>query len=480
MASSRNPHHRWLKRLPVAIAYLFTWLTIPHVLLHKKRPSSALAWVWSIIALPFIGPLAYWAFGADRMRRKRLRKAKRLGLMQSPGQRSLDRQLEQFSPRKSELVRTLEVINQVPASTATKVELLIDAAEFYPALRAAIDSAKHHIHIEFFIWRDDEVGADFLQALVRAARRGVEVRLLLDQIGCFGVGRSIFRPLVQAGGHFSWFYSLPFWRHSRFMNLRNHRKLQIIDGEVAFVGGMNMGREHIYGSAELGPWRDAQLLVQGNVVRQLQRLFAEDWFFATDQRFGGELFYPQPAPDEPRIVQPISGGPDIPREPIPKSILALLTSARKRVWMTTGYFAPNQFLLTALQLCAARGVDVRLLISAKTDHWYTVKVGRGYYEDLLAWGVRVFEFEEGINHKKITLLDDEWLVVGSANSDNRSMRLNFELNLLAHAPTEARRLEEILLHEFTLSREIDRAQFLRRPFLERLGEAALRPLAPLM
>lgn len=480
MSLTRNNRNRWLKRLPVAIAYLFTWLTIPHVLLHKKRPASALAWVWSIIALPFIGPLAYWAFGADRVQRKRLRKARRLGLMQSPGQRTLEPELENISPREAEVIHTLTVINQVPASTASRVQLLVDAAEFYPALLAAIDAAKHHVHVEFFIWRDDEVSAVFLEALVRAARRGVEVRLLLDQIGCFAVGRSTFRPLIKAGGHFSWFYSLPLRRHSRFMNLRNHRKVQIIDGERAFVGGMNMGREHIHGSREWGPWRDAQLLVEGNVVRQLQRLFAEDWFFATDQRFGGDLFYPAPANAEPRIVQVIAGGPDIPREPIAKSILTLLTSARKRLWMTTGYFAPNQFLLTGLQLCAARGVDVRLLISAKSDHWYTVKVGRGYYEDLLAWGVRVFEYDEGINHKKIMLVDEDWLMVGSANSDNRSMRLNFELNLFAHAPSEAKRAEALLLKEFTLSREIDRAEFSKRPFLQRLGEAALRPFAPMM
>src|SRR5207248_3346056 len=119
-----------------------------------------------------------------------------------------------------------------------------DAAEFYPALMTAIEAARHHIHIEFFIWRDDECGHAFLEALMRAARRGVEVRLLLDQIGCIAVSKSVFRPLSEAGGHFSWFYSLPFWRHSRFMNLRNHRKLQIFDGEMAFVGGMNMGNEN--------------------------------------------------------------------------------------------------------------------------------------------------------------------------------------------------------------------------------------------
>jgi cardiolipin synthase len=179
-------------------------------------------------------------------------------------------------------------------------------------------------------------------------------------------------------------------------------------------------------------------------------------------------------------VQVIAGGPDVPREPIPKSILALLGAARNRVWLTTGYFVPNQLFLTALQLCAARGIDVRVLVSEKSDHRSLVEIGRSYYEDLLEWGVRVFEFSAGVNHKKSMLLDEDWLMVGSANSDNRSMRLNFELNLLAHDPVQARKLEELLLEEFRQSKEMKLETFRRRPLSRRLLEAALRPLAPLL
>jgi len=286
--------------------------------------------------------------------------------------------------------------------------------------------------------------------------------------------------LTEAGGHFSWFYSLPLWRHSRFMNLRNHRKLQIIDGDIAFVGGMNVGREHLYGYPSTGPWRDAQLLVEGSAVRYLQRIFAEDWFFATDERVSGGEYFPRNGAKEEHILQIISGGPDLPREPLPKSMLSVLTGARHRVWLTTGYFVPTQNFLTGLQLCAARGVDVRLLVSEKSDHPFLVQVGRSFYEDLLEWGVRVFEYTKGINHKKAMLLDDDWLMIGSANSDNRSMRLNFELNLLAYAPEQAARLEEVLRREFEESVEIHFKHFRNRPFSRRLLEAALRPLAPML
>lgn len=465
----------------LTIAYLLTWLAIPHVLLARKRPTATLAWVWSIIGLPFIGPIAYFMFGADRMQRKRLRKAARLGLVRPRTTVRAREKIEEVSQRKTELIQTLTNINQIPPSSADDVELLIDSEQFYPALKEQIAKAQHHIHVEFFIWREDEIGREFLDCLVAAAQRGVRVRLLLDQIGCFGVSKSFFAPLIKAGGRFSWFYSLPFWRHSRFMNLRNHRKLQIFDGQIAFVGGMNIGREYAGMDPDLGAWRDAQMRVEGPIVSYLQELFAEDWFFASNEIFTGQdYFRKQRSECDGHVVQVIAGGPDLPREPIPKSIMALLGAAKKRVWLTTGYFVPNQLFLTALQLCAARGVDVRLLVSEKSDHRYLVEIGRSYYEDLLQWGVRVFEYSEGINHKKAMLLDEGWLMIGSANSDNRSMRLNFELNLLAHAPEEAAKLETLLLREFSMSKEIKLDSFAQRPFSRRLLEAALRPLAPLL
>ena len=466
---------RQKKRSTLFAAYLMTWSAIPHVLFSRKRPVSTLAWVWSIIALPFAGPLAYFMFGADRMQRKRLKKAARLGVLHRRTSGHKPDAARDFSARKQELLQVLGAVNQIPTATARRVQLLVDAVQFYPELECRIAAARHHIHVEFFIWRDDEIGKRFLGLLTDAARRGVKVRLLLDQFGCLGMRKSVFAPLVEAGGHFSWFYSLPLWRHSRFMNLRNHRKLQIIDGAAAFVGGMNIGREYLLGYQKTGPWRDAQMLVEGSVVRNLQQIFAEDWFFATDERFSGHDYYPGHAGAEPHILQVISGGPDLPREPVPKSMLALLSAARTRVWMTTGYFVPTQLFLTGLQLCAARGIDVRLLISEKSDHPYLVQIGRSFYEELLEWGVRVFEYNSGINHKKTMLLDEEWLMVGSANSDNRSMRLNFELNVLAHAPEQAAELAQLLTREFDESTEIKLEEFRNRPFRRRLLEAALRP-----
>ncbi len=466
--------------IAVVCGYLLTLLAIPHVLLSAKRPAATLAWVWSILLFPFVGALAYFAIGTERIKRRRLRRvaARRLAdRNESPRARS---EFESAPPHTQALLRGLATINRIALSTTDRADLLINAAEFYPRLLEAIRGARHHIHIEFFIWRDDAQGIRFRDALADAARRGVEVRLLLDQIGCWKTNRDFFQPLIDAGGQFAWFYSVPFGRHFRFMNLRNHRKLQIIDGSVAFVGGMNIGNEYACPPGDPEYWRDAQLELGGSVVTHLQDCFATDWIFATAQRLDDPKYYPDHDSTGGPLCQVIAGGPDQPREPIPKSLVAVLNSAQKRVWMATGYFAPDLLLLSALQLCAARGVEVKLLVSEKSDHRFLVEVGRSYYEELLQFGVRVFEYSVGINHAKAMLLDDAWVMVGSANSDNRSMRLNFELNVLVQSPDASRELEKMLGDDFAASREITLRDFMHRPFHRRLLEAALRPLAPLL
>jgi len=464
----------------LVVSYLLTWLAIPHVLLSSKRPASTLAWVWAILLFPFVGTAFYFAIGTDHFKRRRLRYIARQALPAHDETPHAQSTLASTPPHTQALLRGLAAINRIPPATTNCADLLVDAAEFYPRLLDAIRSAQHHVHVEFFIWRNDACGREFRDALAAAARRGVQVRLLLDQIGCIGISRRFFQPLVEAGGQFSWFYALPFGSHIRLANLRNHRKLQIIDGRIAFVGGMNIGEEYAKPPGHPEYWRDAQLELGGAVLTQLQESFATDWLFATRERLDAAAYYPVHDAAGGQLCQVIAGGPDLPREPIPKSLVALLNAAQKRVWIATGYFAPDLLLLAAMQLCAARGVEVRVLISEKSDHPLLVHVGRSYYEELLRFGVRVFEYSAGINHAKAILLDEDWVMVGSANSDNRSMRLNFELNVLVQSPAAAAELERMMEEDFAASREISLRGFLPRPLGRRLLEAALRPLAPLL
>jgi cardiolipin synthase len=469
------------------LGYFASWAFIPHLLLLKKRPAATLAWLWAILFIPLFGAAAYFLIGTDRLKRLRLKRrnlfSARASRQQPPAGATDEAtgQLLQALPRRDrQFLQLLSRINQLPVSSTHDLRLLRNAAEFYPALEQRIREAVHHIHLEFYIWQGDETGARFLKLLTGAARRGVVVRLLLDGVGSHGLALEQLADYRQAGGHFSWFQSLDPRRLRFFMNLRNHRKLQIIDGRVAFVGGMNIGCEQEAGAESPGQWRDVQVEATGSVASELQEVFADDWFFATGEKISEAAFFPvHPAPPR-HLVHVVLGGPDRRNEPISKSIVSLLNEAGDRVWIATGYFVPDDVALAALELAASRGVDVRLLVSAKSDHPWLVHVARSYYGELLAAGVHIFEYSAGIHHAKLALADDQWAMIGSANLDYRSMRLNFELNLLLHSPEHNARLTRLFAQDFALSREIDPGEFSRRPFLRRLLEAALRPLSPML
>ncbi len=469
------------------LCYFATWGFIPPLLLLKKRPAATLAWLWAILFIPLLGAVAFFAIGTDRLKRRRLKRrslfsarASRQPVPASTTDDATALLLEKLPLRDRQFLQLLSRINQLPLSSTSNIRLLCNAESFYPALETRIREAVHHVHLEFYIWQDDPTGARFLQLLTEAARRGVIVRLLLDGVGSYHLPGARLAEFTAAGGQFSWFQSLDPKRLRFFMNLRNHRKLQIIDGAIAFVGGMNIGREHENLEAVPGPWRDVQVEATGSVACELQEVFADDWFFATGEKISHPRFFP-PHPGPPR--QPahiVLGGPDRRNEPVSKSIVSLLNEASHRAWIATGYFVPDDTVLTALELAASRGVDVRLLISEKNDRRWLVTVGRSYYGQLLDSGVRLFEYSVGVHHAKIALADDQWVMVGSANLDYRSLRLNFELNLLFHCRTANAELACILEHDFGLCQEIDPAVFARRPFRQKFAEAALRPLSPLL
>ncbi len=469
------------------VCYFATWGFIPHLLLLKKRPSATLAWLWAILFIPLLGAAAYFAIGTHRLKRRRLKRrhlfsarTSRHSVPAGTTDEASAALLQELPRHDRQFLQLISRINQLPPSSAANLRILCDAEEFYPALEQRIREAVHHIHLEFYIWQGDPTGARFLQLLTEAAQRGVTVRLLLDGVGSYGFGETLLADYRRAGGHFSWFQSLDPWRLRFFMNLRNHRKLQIIDGTTAFVGGMNIGREHEEAGATHDHWRDVQVEATGSVVGELQDVFADDWFFATGEKISDARFFPAATVRARQPVHIVLGGPDRRNEPIVKSIVSLLNEASDRVWIATGYFVPEDIVLTALELAASRGVDVRLLISEKNDHRWLVPVGRSYYEQLLAAGVRIFEYSAGIHHAKIALADAHWGMVGSANLDYRSLRLNFEINLLFHSAERNAELARILEHDFRLCQEIDPAAFGRRPFRQKFVEAALRPLSPLL
>jgi cardiolipin synthase len=469
------------------IGYFLTWTVIPFVLLANKPPISTLTWIWAIILFPYLGPIAYALLGSDRLARKHLRQRQEIESTVRDERRDdhvtprTRRALAELDPQEKSIAELLSCLNDHAISNAEEIDLLVDGAQFYPALFNRIREAKHHAHVEFFIIQRDKYGREMVELLADAAKRGVEVRVLADQFGNSRLDAAFFKPMTDAGGQFAFFKTGNPMRNRWNFNLRNHRKLQIFDGRIAFVGGMNLGREYKGEDPNYGSWRDVQLEMRGSVAAILQRCFADDWLFATGEKLTDERYYPKESESEAcHLVQVIADGPDIPEDPIQMSIVALLNAAQERAWFTAGYFVPNEPLLTAMKISAARGVDVRILVSEKTDHPYLVQVGRSYYEELLEYGVRIFEYEKGINHAKVATIDDCWTMIGSANFDIRSMQLNFELNVLARHEAATTELNRVLADDYADSREIQLEDFRKRPFTQRFQESLFRPLAPLL
>jgi len=468
------------------VAWISGWCCIPHLLLLNKRPTATLAWLWALILFPVFGPALYLMIGSEKIKRLRMKRRqdfRETGTASSTKSRASAKshpKRNQPEPSPHLLFQSLASITQLPISTAKNLRILRKAPAFYESLKKDINAATETIHIETYIWRDDEVGKEFLDLLTDAARRGVTVKVLIDELGSLTLKEQYFRPLIAAGGQFSWCHTLSPFRSRYAFNLRNHRKLQIIDGQSAYVGGMNFGREYLGLDASDGDWGDIQLRVEGAVVEILQEIFAEDWFFGSGKDDIRSETTAKRDPEETTSVQVLRGGPDEEDHPMLRVNMALMAQATSRLWIGTGYFVPGEIMQTALQVAASRGVDVRLLISQKSEHPLLVRAGRSYYDALLRQGIRIYEYSKGIEHSKYIIIDDDLVSVGSSNLDERSMRLNFELSLLMHCQKTNHELAQIFKTTIENSREIDRKTFSKRPYWQKLTESTLRPLSPVL
>jgi cardiolipin synthase A/B len=443
---------------------------IPHVLLNKRNPLSALSWLWSLLLFPILGPICYLVFGTERMQRKRLRRRRN-----SPAKEDAAALSAADEPQLPHFAQRLLRVSGRSFSARNRLMLIPESDQFYRELGEAINLAKRHVHLEFFIWKNDAVGRRLAEALTRASARGVEVRLLLDAVGCLTLWMSAFSALRAAGGKVSWFSTANPFRQRWFLHLRNHRKLAVLDGEIAFVGGMNIGQDYL-------SWRDLHSRIDGPAVTELQGVFADDWFFATTEALTAQRYYPTVTGtgDDDALV--LGAGPDqeFSANAIRITILALMGAAQHRMWIATPYLVPDPAITAALQLCARSGVDTRIILPRHPDSFYIGHVARAFYEDLLMAGVRIYEYLPGMLHTKAVIVDEEWSMIGSANLDVRSLKLNFELNVLSHCFATTKALASILDSDFKKSERIHPAEFARRSTFRKLSEGALRLLAPVL
>lgn len=459
---------------------------------ERREPNATLAWLLTLVFLPLIGLFLYLAIGrthASRIAKRYSDVVTRLhSVMEKHGvQAKLTRgTAEAIPPAMESLLRLGDRLASTPASCHNQVRMLVDAKAAYRAMSHAIENARHHVHVEFYIIQPDSTGTRLRNLLVERARAGVDVRLVCDGLGSGRLPSDFWDPLIEAGGEATWFRPvsrilarLPFRDRIDF---RNHRKLVIVDGQVGFTGGINVGREYLGLDPEVGYWRDTHVQIEGPAVLSLQKVFAEDWLQATGELLDDARFYPAPPaePLGPYSVHVIDSGPDRTYSPISYLFTQAFALARERIWITSPYFIPNPSIRGSLIAAALRGVDVRLLVPLKPDHKVVMLAATTYFLPLLEVGVRIYRYERGFVHAKTTVVDNWIGTVGSANMDMRSFHLNYEVNAFVYGEEFCEQLAQQYLVDLTSARETSLEQERQTGLLVRLIRAAARMLSPLL
>ncbi|MCG8404511.1 MAG: cardiolipin synthase [Phycisphaerales bacterium] len=420
--------------------------TTQHVLRTRRDPRGMLVWILAVLLLPFLGLILYLLIGGAPIQRKVRRRRRHRSMIESAlseqtaelarSHDALDEKGIDASQRK--LMALATRVSDSVVTSHNAVEIVHDAERAFLNLGLAIEAARSHVHLEYYIFASDETGCAMRDLLVKKAREGVETRLLLDAVGCWRLSRSFVRSMRESGVEVEFF--LP-WGIStrRFqLNCRNHRKLAVIDGEVGFLGSKNIADEYLGRKKKYGPWRDTQLRIAGPCVAQLQEVFVEDWHFATGENLSSDRYFPPPKSAGDRLIQIVPSGPDEGVDVMHQLLYAAVSDARQSIAFITPYFVPDKAMILALTSAAYHGVRVQLLLPSQSDHWFVLWAGRTFYEELLNAGVEIYEYDKGMLHSKVVIVDERWAMVGSANMDVRSFRINFELtsmlfdNALAH------------------------------------------------
>jgi cardiolipin synthase len=451
------------------------------IFFERRDPESILSWILTVLALPVAGFVLYLLFGfkyfktrafglkstGDHAILDRVRKGQELAVIDQP-ERVLKELVEY-----SELARLLWADSAAFLAPGNEVEVFTNGNQKFDALLAAIHGAQHHIHLEYYLLRDDAIGERLLTALEAKAGEGVEVRLLYDDLGN-NVPRSRYRKLTARGARVSGFYRALFPSVGLRLNYRNHRKIAVIDGTVGFVGGFNVGDEYL-GLGPLGPWRDSAVRIRGAAVRSLQLRFVLDWKWATheDLPLGG-AYFPASVKAGPASIQVVSGGPDTTWNPPREEYVKMVHLAKRTCYLQTPYFIPDVSVMTALRIAALSGIDVRIMIPSKADQPFVHWASLANAGELLEAGVRVFSYTQGFLHAKTVTIDDSVTSIGSANWDLRSFKWNFETNAVIYDREFGARYRRIFEDDMTRCTEITKDSYAMRSRATRFKESTSR------
>ena len=462
-------------------------LAVIHVVMDNRQPAKTVAWALVIFFVPIVGLLAYLFFGVNT-RRERMVEQRSLDQLSRRSMLKFVEQRDLSLPEDYQSLINL-FVNQnfsLPFYN-NKVDFLTDGYQFFLSLLRDIGKAKHHIHIDIYIFEDDALGHLVADALIDRARHGVEVRVIYDDVGCWSVKQQFFERMREEGIEVVPFLPVRFPQFTSKANYRNHRKIIVIDGQIGYIGGMNIALRYVKGGKKhrikSDCWRDTMARIEGEGVYTLQRLFLIDWYFVDRTLLSDKKYYAAPLlqPTKKALLQAVSSDPVSPYPEILQGYVQLILGARKYVYIETPYFIPNGVVLFALKTAASKGVDVRLLVPLHGDTWLTQWASRSYLREVVEAGVQVSLYDAGFLHSKLMVCDDAVSTCGSTNIDFRSLENNFEANVFFYDEEVAQRLCNIYLEDEKHSISLASLPSRMSPrFVVRLWESLTRIFSPLL
>lgn len=457
----------WLtSQLWTILGFVLGIILVAHLLKSQRSTSSTIAWLLVVVLVPYLGVPLYLMIGGRKMRRRAERKA------QVYHRRHLPPSETSGGPAE----RILQSFGIPPATLGNQVELVTRGEEAYRLLLELIDKAETSIHITTYILGRDPVGQAILQRLAERAADGVQVRLLLDDVGSWRVGRRFLAPLTAAGARVAFFMPMLHLPFRGRTNLRNHRKIVVVDGRHALSGGMNLAEEYMGPIPDPKRWRDFSLISSGPAVLDLAELFRSDWKFATGETLAPEEDGPTPSRAGGSIAQVVASGPDVSGDPLYEALVSVAFAAQRRIWVVTPYFIPDETLARALELAARRGVDVRVIVPERSNHLMADLARVSYLRQIQHAGGQVLLYQPGMVHAKVVLIDHDLAIVGSANMDMRSLFLNYEVAMFLY---EQSQVDATAGWIETLMTQCQRG-LSERGRLTQLAEDVVRLLSPLL
>lgn len=458
------------------------------IFLESKNPSKTISWLLILFIIPIVGFILYIFLGQNIRKKYKFRK-KRYDDFQPMSdnvdlQKKLIEDLNIFEDSRSNVRNRLICLllknSDSPFTINNKVEVLTNGEATFKSIIEELKKATDHIHLEYFIIRNDNISNEIKRILIEKAQNGVEVRLIYDSVGCWRLGRDYVKQLKNAGVQVHQFFPVFMPVLSRELNYRNHRKIIVVDGKVGFLGGLNIGDEYLGYDPKLGFWRDTHLRIEGEGVYSLQNIFLMDWRFVSKAQISSSKYYPKLKYYGEELIQITSSGPDSDWKSIMQAYFTMISNAEERVWITTPYLVPGESINTALMVAALSGVDVRIIIPDKPDHFLVYWASRGNVEDLLKAGVKVYSYVEGFIHSKVLLVDGVAATVGSANLDIRSLEINFEVNSFIYDEDVIKRLEYDFEKDLENSKEILLEEYSKRSIFKKIKESIGILFSPLV